>query len=102
MATVENNSNKGETLVGLHALIQQLDLKIPRPFVRSLIATGARKTRITDSGILEQYPKSYRPAEGLAGHLRFALRYEPIDLGVYSAVFARIAKGQIEPWIQSE
>ena len=96
------NHNHGEASVGLHALIEHLDLKIPRPFVRSIIAAGTRKTRITDSGILEQYPKSYRPAEGLAGHLRFALRYEPVELGVYNAVFARIAKGEIEPWIQSE
>jgi len=102
MATVGNNPNKGEALVGLHALIEQLDLKIPGPFVRSIIAAGTRKARITDSGILEQYPKSYRPAEGLAGHLRFALRYEPVELGVYNAVFARIAKDEIEPWIQSE
>jgi Fic/DOC family len=103
MGAAENNDHKeGEALVGLYALIEQLDLKIPRPFVRSIIAAGTRKTRITDSGILEQYPKSYRPAEGLAGHLRFALRYEPVELGVYKAVFARIAKGEIEPWIQGE
>lgn len=100
MGKAENN--KGETSVGLHALIEQLDLKVPRPFVRSVIAAGTRKTRISDSGILEQYPKSYRPQEGLAGHLRFALRYEPVELGVYNAVFARISKNEIEPWIQSE
>lgn len=100
MGRAENNS--ATTWVGLHALIEQLDLKIPRPFVRSVIAAGTRKTRITDSEILEQYPKSYRPAEGLAGHLRFALRYEPVDLGVYHAAFARIPKSELEAWIQSE
>jgi hypothetical protein len=98
----KKDNSRGETLVGLHALVEQLDLKVPRPFVRSIIAAGARKTRIIDSEILEQYPKSYQPTEGLAGHLRFALRYEPVDLGVYNAVFARIAKGEIEPWIQNE
>lgn len=100
MAKAENN--KGDTSVGLDALIEQLDLKIPRPFVRSIIAAGTRKTRITDSEILEQYPKSYRPAEGVAGHLRFALRYEPVELGAYHAVFQHIPKSDIEPWIQSE
>jgi Fic/DOC family len=101
MSNAENPHNK-ESLLGLHALIAELDLKIPRPFVRSIVAAGTRKTRIGDSGILEQYPKSYQPAEGLAGHLRFALRYEPVDLGAYNAVFAHIGKGEIEPWIQSE
>ncbi|HET6180716.1 MAG TPA: Fic family protein [Candidatus Sulfotelmatobacter sp.] len=94
--------NSGTISIGMHAIIEQLDLKIPRPFVRSVLAAGTRKTRITDSEIVEQYPKSYRPAEGLAGHLRFALRYEPVDLGVYNATFARIPKSEIEPWIQSE
>jgi Fic/DOC family len=97
-----NDNNKGEALVGLHALIDQLDLKIHRPFVRSILTAGTRKTKISSSEILEQYPKSYRPQQGLAGNLRFALRYEPLDLGVYNAIFARIAKAEIEPWIQSE
>jgi hypothetical protein len=100
--SAEDNSRKGETPVGLHALIDQIDLKIPRPFVRSIITAGTRKTKVRDSEILEHYPKSYRPAEGLSGNLRFALRYEPVDLGAYNAIFARIAKGEIEPWIQSE
>lgn len=38
----------------------------------------------------------------MAGHLRFALRYEPVELGVYHAVFRRVPKSEIEPWIQSE
>lgn len=100
MGRTENNSRTMS--VGLHALIEQLDLKIRRPFVRSIIAAGTRKTRITASEILEQYPKPYQPAEGLAGNLRFALRYEPVDLGVYHAAFARIPKSDIESWIQSE
>lgn len=95
-------TGKTETPVGLHALINELDLKIPRPIIRSIITGGTRKTRITDAEVLEQYPKPYRPAEGLVGQLRFALRYEPVELGVYQAAFARIAKIDIERWVQSE
>jgi Fic/DOC family len=91
-----------ETPVGLHALINQLDLKTPRPIVRSIITGGTRKTRITDTEVLEQYPRPYQPAEGLVGHLRFALRYEPVELGVYKAAFASIGKIDIERWVQSE
>ena len=90
-----------EIVVGLHALIQELDLKIPFPAVKSVI-TGARKTRISDSEVLEQYPKSYQPRRGTVGQLRFALRYEPIDLGVYKAAFARTARVDVERWIQSQ
>jgi len=90
-----------ETLVGLHAVIQDLDLKVPVPAVKSLI-TGTRKTRIIDAEVLELYPKSYQPTHGAVGQLRFALRYEPIDLGVYKAALARIPKIEIEKWVQSE
>jgi hypothetical protein len=91
-----------EISVGLHALISGLDLKIPRPIVRSIITGGTRKTRITDAEVLEQYPKPYQPAEGLVGQLRFALRYEPVALGVYQAAFSRIPKIDIERWVQGE
>jgi hypothetical protein len=97
------SSQKGdeETLAGLHALIRDLDLKVPIPAVKSVI-TGTRKTRITDTEVLEQYPKSYQPPRTTAGQLRFALRYEPIELGVYQAAFRSIPKSEIEQWIQNE
>jgi hypothetical protein len=66
------------------------------------LASGARKTKITHDEILEQYPRSYQPAEGIVGQLRFALKYEPLDLGVYKSVFARIPKTDVERWVQSE
>jgi hypothetical protein len=66
---------------GLHALIEKLGLKVPRPTVRSVLVGGIRKTRITDAQVLEQYPRAYDPADGIIGHLRFALKYEPLDLG---------------------
>ena len=98
---VNNPKGNDENLSGLHALIRDLDLKVPMPTVRSVI-TGTRKTRITDTEVLEQYPKSYQPPTTSVGQLRFALRYEPIELGVYKAVFDRIPKSEIEQWIQNE
>lgn len=92
---------KDETLVGLHALIQALDLKVTLPAVKSVI-TGTRKTRTTDVEVFEQYPRSYQPPKTSVGQLRFALRYEPVDIGVYKAAFHQIPKPEIEHWIQSE
>jgi hypothetical protein len=98
---MQSASGEG-TMIGLHALIDQLDLRVPRPAVRSVLVGGTRKTRITDTQVLEQYPRAYDPADGVIGHLRFALRYEPLDLGVYKAAFQTIKKSEIEGWIQSE
>lgn len=97
-----SSARQKETPAGLHAVIAELDLNVSRPIVRSLISGGTRKTRITDQEVLEQYPKSYQPDPGIAGQLRFALRYEPIELGVYKAAFQSIGKVPIQDWILQE
>jgi hypothetical protein len=87
--------------VGLFRLIEDLQLQIPQPATRSEIVAGARKTIVADGKILEQYPKNYAP-KGLFGNLRFALRYEPIALDVYLAIFRTLDPRQLEEWIRSE
>lgn len=73
--------------IGLAGLIEDLNLEIPLPAVRSAVVRAARKTIVRDDGvIMELYPYSYKP-EGLIGNLKFAMRYEPIDLGVLKALF---------------
>jgi hypothetical protein len=95
---------KPPVTVGLHGLAEELGLKTPLPTVRSEIVAGSRKTTVTEARILEQYPRSYLSylPTGLAGNLRFAMRYEPIDLGVLSAAFDALGVREFENWIRSE
>jgi Fic family protein len=88
-------------VIGLHWLIEELGLAVVRPAVRSEAIRGARKTRIADGTVLEQYPLAYGPTD-LFGHLRFAMRYEPIDLNVMSAFFEEVDRQAFEAWIKSE
>jgi hypothetical protein len=97
-----SNGSQQETPVGLHAIIDELGLPVPHPIVRSTITGGTRRTRISDTEVLEQYPRSYQPIGGILGHLRFALRYEPIELGVYKAVFTRLGIPDLQHWIRNE
>src|SRR5215510_7763039 len=87
--------------IGLIGLIQELDLPVRRPTVRSWIRSGARKTIITGEAIKEYYPPRYAPS-GIIGNLRFALRYEPIDLSVYDALFKVLDADLLEEWIRKE
>jgi hypothetical protein len=87
--------------IGLHWLIEELGLTIVRPAVRSEAIRGARKTRIAGGTVLEQYPLAYGPTD-LFGHLRFAMRYEPIDLNVLAALFEKVDRQALEAWIKSE
>jgi Fic family protein len=87
--------------IGLQWLIEELGLAVAPPAVRSEAIRGARKTRITDGRVLEQYPLPYGPTD-LFGHLRFAMRYEPVDLNVLAAFFEKVDGKDIEAWIKTE
>jgi Fic family protein len=94
-------SEKTPADTGLVAVIKELDLAIPSPSVRSRIVSGARRTRIDGGIVYEDYPKSYASNE-LYGHIKFALRYEPIDLGIYEAIFRKLDAAWFERHIKGE
>ena len=56
--------------IGLTHLIHDLDQKIPPTATRSEASAGARRSRIADGLVLEQYPPLYAP-KALLGHLKF-------------------------------
>jgi hypothetical protein len=96
------DDREGKIPVGLTAIIDRLGLKIPYPVVRSEVVAGTRKTVVTNTQILEQYPRVYQPPENIVGHLRFALRHEPLDLRVYKAAFLAMDRTDLEVWVQNE
>ena len=77
--------------IGLGRLIQELGLSVLLPAVRSEAVAGARRTRFVEGIVFESYPRGYAPTD-LIGHLRFAMRYEPLHLGVYNAVIIALSK----------
>jgi Fic/DOC family len=100
--TDDNSPLQLPSTIGLCRLAEDLGLQVPPPATRSEIIAGARRTAIAGDGrVLEQYPKKYMP-KGLMGNLRFALRYEPISLDVYLAVFQTLEVRELEGWIRSE
>jgi hypothetical protein len=94
--------HSSNNVIGLHCLVEEMDLRVPLPAVRSEAVAGTRKTHINpNTTVLEQYPASYAPKD-IWGNLRFAMRYEPIDLGVLSAFFQMIDHRKLETWVRSE
>jgi hypothetical protein len=88
--------------VGHTALRQQLALSVPAPAIESYVVAGARRTEVQGSKIVEFYPRQYTPDGSLVSHLRFALRHEPIDLGVLVAALKAIDPREIERWVRRE
>jgi Fic family protein len=93
--------NKEAGVIGLSRLVEELGLRVPEPAVRSEAIRGGRRTKISGDSILEQYPLSYAPTD-LLGHIRFAMRYEPLDVGVIAAAFQKIPRPDMENWVRSE
>jgi len=99
--TDQSFTSKSSQPIGLLALIEDLELPVRKPTVRSWTRSGARKTIITSDAIKEYYPPVYAPS-GIIGNLKFALRYEPIDLSVYDALFKLLDGKLLEEWIRQE
>ncbi|MGC4119306.1 MAG: Fic family protein [Myxococcales bacterium] len=93
---------EADRVVGLAALAAAYKLRAPRPSVTSVIAAGGRKTISSDGQTTERYPVAYMPDDDLAGHLRFALRYEPVDLGILAGVFKASPRPELEAWVRRE
>lgn len=88
--------------VGQAALIEHFGLRLPPPAVESTVGSGSRLTRIEEGRRFEHYARSYDPGDTIVDHLRFALRYEPIDMGVMTAVMRRIPADDVRDWVLSE
>src|ERR1700682_2155564 len=86
---------------GLAWLVQHFGLKLPDPAVRSEIVAGARRTVIQNGRVLEQYPKTYAPS-GIFGNLRFALRYEPLDMRVWNALLHAVDRDSLQAWVRED
>jgi len=95
-------SGSADILTGQAGLMETLDLRLPAPPVRSVVGPGVRRTVIHDGRTLERYPPSYLSENSTLGHLRFALKNEPLDLGVLAAAFAKMDPALVEGWVQSE
>ncbi len=98
----QSATGKERQPVGQAWLRRELVLAVPPPFVESYTAAGARRTEIRDSRTVEIYPRPYAPDGSIISHLRFALRREPVDLGVLAAALKAIKAADIENWVRAE
>src|SRR5438045_1444155 len=97
----DKESTRARESIGLVRLIQELNLPVPLPTVRSEAVSGARRTKIAETTIIEEYPRSYAP-EGLTGQFKFAMRYEPLHMGILNAAFRTLDAHILEDWIREE
>lgn len=83
-------------------LSQELDLAVPPPAVESYVIAGARRTEVHGARTIELYPKPYATDGSVVSHLRFALRHEPVDLGILIGALKAVDPVTIEAWVRAE
>lgn len=88
--------------IGHAWLKRELALGVPPPAVESYAVAGARRTEAHGRRTIEFYPRPYATEQTVVANLRFALRHEPVDLGVLVATFKAIDAGELEATIRSE
>jgi hypothetical protein len=89
-------------LTGQAALVADLNLMVRPPYTESRILGARRRTDTGESRTIETYSKEYAHAGGFRDHLHFALRHEPLDLGVLCAAFKSVGPGEIKKWMGEE
>lgn len=94
--------NDARAPIGHTWLQRELVLRAPPPAVESYVVPGARRTEVNGSRTVESYPHQYRPDDTVAAHLKFALRYEPVDLGILVAAFRAMNPAELEDWVRRE
>jgi hypothetical protein len=88
--------------IGQSWLRREMGLAVPAPAVESYVVAGARRTEVHGSRIVELYPRQYATDASAMSHLRFALRHEPLDLGILVAALKAIDPREIEAWVRAE
>ena len=97
------HSNDDRLPVGHAWLRQALQLQTPAPAVESYVSPESRRrTEINSDRVVEVYPARFATGDSIAMNLRFALRYEPTDLGTLVAEFKAMDPEELATWVRAE
>lgn len=83
-------------------LRHRFSLRVPEPFVISIVGAGQRRSHSQPIHQIERYPVSYDKGDDAISDLKFAVRYEPLELGLLKAAFRAMGPGPIEDWVWRE
>ena len=90
--------------VGYAYLVKQHDLPaLPLPIERLIADTASNRKKQQRGGqAVELFPRSYEPEPNVMGHLRFALRYEGLNLEVLGLLFEQIGGADVEAALRDQ
>jgi len=88
---------------GYDALVARYDLQaIPHWHHSAISRSTTRQTKGDERSVLDVYPRSFSPQDTLGAHLEFALKYDGVNLGILSAIFAKANPEELLEYIRSK
>lgn len=91
-----------ERYAGQMGLRRRFGLRMPEPFVISIVGAGQRRSHSQPTHQIERYPVSYDKGDDAISDLKFAIRYEPLELGLLKAAFRAMGREPVEEWVRRE
>lgn len=91
-----------ERYAGQMGLRHRFGLRVPEPFVISIVGAGQRRSHTQPTHQIERYPVSYDKGDDAISDLKFAIRYEPLELGLLKAAFRGMGPEPLEEWVRRE
>lgn len=70
--------------------------------MRSYVSAGARRTYERETWTEQFYEQRYQAADTPVEHLKFALKYEPLHLGIVVEALTQIGPSVLEAWVRRE
>lgn len=98
----EPGPNSSPSPIGQAWLRRELNLPVPQASTESYVVQGARRTEVQGRRIVEYYPRQYATEATVTSNLRFALRHEPLDMGVLVATLKAVQPGELQAWLLEE
>ena len=92
----------GERYTGAAGLKQRLGLNTPDPVVISIVGAGEKMQVVEPTRTINRYRAKQDYGDSAVMDLKFALRYEPVDLCILRLAFEKIDKNELADWIKGE
>lgn len=93
---------EGERYTGLMGLVTRFGLAVPKPSVISIVRSRQRRQFAETHRTIERYLTAYDYGDTPEMDLKFALRYEPVDLSIITLAFERMGTAGLEEWVRKE
>jgi hypothetical protein len=91
-----------ERPIGHAWLHHALQLPVPPPSTKGIVGPQVRRTVIEGGATTEYYPLAYAVPETVEANLKFALRREPVDLGIIVATLEAMDTNELGAWVRAE